>query len=235
MKTYTQTQTFKLFTFNELSADAQERAEENYLNSEITQEIKTDIFNEWVKDYAEELGGGLFNVNEVLYSLCYCQGDGVEIGGTIDALAYLKQHEAELKREFLELHGQQFKNIDVLTDGDIETIISTLEELGSSYVIEVYEHYGSPYARKRLTAVNEISWRIGTTEETNEKEVLRLLDILESSILCFYEEITNELKQAGYNWFYNLEESDYEVLEEYYYTADGEEFGRIEDIDGEAE
>ena len=235
MKTYTQTQTFKLFTFNELSADAQERAEENYLNNEGVLWMKNDLFQEWAKDYAEELGGGLFNVNEVLYSLRYCQGDGVEIGGTIDALAYLKQHETELKREFFELHGQRFKNVDALTDGDVKTISNTLEEFGTGYIIEVFEHYGSPYARKRLTAVSELSWRLGTTEETNERDVLRLLDILESSILCFYEEITNELKKAGYEWFYNLDESDYESLEEYYYTEDGEEFGRIEDIDGEAE
>lgn len=63
-----------VYSFSELSPEAKIKAIENYANSEFTQELNNNLFFKDTKEFfASEYGLEI----ELIYSLGYCQGDGL--------------------------------------------------------------------------------------------------------------------------------------------------------------
>lgn len=81
-----QTLTIEIFKFNELSAEAQQVAINNYRDniSEVLYFFSDDI-TEQLKDEGIEL-----NKRGLQYSLNYCQGDGLSFAGSFDVLKMIK-------------------------------------------------------------------------------------------------------------------------------------------------
>ena len=215
MKTYTQTKQFKLFTFNELSIEAQERAEQTYLSDEWVQSMKAEFFTEWATEEIETLFKDSVYKPEVYYSLTYCQGDGLHFEGSVNVLTFLKEFKDDLN----------FKEDDYLK------LLNYLEE---DEIVHNISHAGGHYAH--CYSVNhdfDLDYFNYYYNGENSERLEVLLNELEAFIEYHYEAVCLELEDIGYKHFYSLSEFDYDCLNDYYYLEDGKEFGLIEDIDAE--
>ena len=108
---------YNVYQYNELSAEAKERVKEWYLNGQepciFSDDCENDLYN-------------LFGKNDlkVQFSLAYCQGDGFNIYGEIDAESIFK---------CLENHNggtQLAKFENVLTEKEKRTILHYATECG---------------------------------------------------------------------------------------------------------
>ena len=73
MRKETITKTYEIYTYDELNEDAKER-----VRKELTESIIEDRFNWLLQDMCEWLKAHYnLDVDDIDYSLCHCQGDGV--------------------------------------------------------------------------------------------------------------------------------------------------------------
>lgn len=120
----TVTVSYNVYKYNELSESAKEKVKEWYLNNQepyiFTGDCKEDLYN-------------LFGENEleVQYSLGYCQGDGFNIYGAINAEQIFSCLEERRGGTQLE----KFEN--VLTEEEKKTILTYAKEIGECALIEL--------------------------------------------------------------------------------------------------
>lgn len=210
MRIETVTTEYKIYKYNELSDKAKEKVKEWYLESFHD----ADLFTEDCRNDLLNLFGDT-NLN-IQYDLGYCQGDGFNIYGEINAESIFKCLENHNGGTQLE----QFEN--VLTDKEKRTILHYAEECGE---IELPENNRYAYSlADRIDIVDDWTFQLETYSAYRDinEEVLKKFERLVRdifSVLCeFYEKI-------GYEWFYN-EVSDEEVEEcceanEYEFLEDG--------------
>ena len=184
---------YKVYKYNELSDDAKEKVREWYLNGQesfiFTDDCKNDLYN-------------LFGNNnlDVQYSLSYCQGDGFNIYGTIDAediFNCLDKHNG----------GTQLEKFEgMLTDKEKRIILHYAQECGA-IELPVNNRYCYSLA-DHINIEEEWAWRLeyACYRDINV-EVLKKFENLVREIfytLCkFYEE-------WGYNYFYEVSDEDLE-------------------------
>jgi len=118
------TKVFKIYTYNELSDKAKEKVKKWYLNNAVTTFTFSDYCNNDLKN--------LFDNEDlkVQYSLGYCQGDGLNIYGSIYAeniIDCLENHKEDARLK-------EFENI--LTDKEKRTILWYAKECGKIYLPE---------------------------------------------------------------------------------------------------
>ena len=158
--------------------------------------ISTDIFTDWI---IEDLNF-IFGKNDlnVQYSLGYCQGDGLNIYGFINAeniLDCLKKHNtgAQLK---------EFENI--LTEKETRTILNYAENCGK---IEIPQnrHYCyslADYIEFADNWENELyyaGYKNINTEAINKFEKL---------VKEIFGKLDSDFETDGYNYFYEIEDDE---------------------------
>ena len=184
---------YNVYKYNELSEEAKEKVREWYLNGQetfiFTDDCKMDLYN-------------LFGKNnlDVQYSLAYCQGDGFNIYGTIDAesiFSCLESHNG----------GTQLKKFEsMLTYKEKKTVLHYAQECGE-VELPMNNRYCYSLA-DYIDIVEEWAWKLeyACYRDINV-EVLKKFEKLVRGIfstLCKYYE------DWGYNYFYEVSDEDLE-------------------------
>lgn len=209
MRIETVTIEYKIYKYNELSDKAKKNVKEWYLESFhdadfFTEDCENDLYNLFGK-----------NSLHVQYDLGYCQGDGFNIYGEINAeniFKCLENHNGGTQLE-------QFEN--VLTDKEKRTILHYAEECGE---IELPENNRYAYSlADYIDIVDDWTFQLETYSayrDVNE-EVLKKFERLVRdifSVLCGYYE------KIGYEWFYEVDDEEVEEMceaNEYEFLEDG--------------
>lgn len=196
----TVTKKYNVYKYSELSENAKENVKQWYLDGQLA-----EFFTETCEQDLKNLFGE--NDLKIQYSLGYCQGDGFNIYGTINAediIDCLENHNGRCQLE-------KFEN--VLTNKEKEKILLYAKECGK---IEL--PYNNRYCYS-LTDYIDIAdnWNIHT------KSVLKF----EQMVKDIFKTLCNMYEEQGYEYFYEVEE---EILEEhceindYEFLADGSLF-----------
>lgn len=203
----TATVEYKVYKFNELSDAAKEKVREWYLNGQ-------DSFI-FTSDCREDLNN-LFGRNnlDTQYSLSYCQGDGFNIYGRIDAKSIFN---------CLENHngGSQLKRFEnILTEEEKKIILEYAEECG-----EIELPMNSRYCYSLadyIDIVEEWAWRLEDADYTSiDEEALKKFENLVRGI---FTELCSAYEKQGYEFFYEISDEDLEEVCEgngYEFLEDG--------------
>lgn len=200
----TATVEYKVYKYIELTEEAKEKAKAWYLEGRepfiFTEMCEEDLYN-------------LFGENElkVQYSLGYCQGDGFNIYGKIDAESILKCLEEHNGGTQLE----QFEN--ALTEKEKKTILHYAEMCGE---IELPINNRYCYCIARYVDVAE-EWEYILENHFDYSNVNKeALEKFESLVHEIFEELCASYEKQGYEYFYEISEEDLEEMCE----ANGYEF-----------
>ena len=184
---------YKVYNYNELSEEAKEKVKEWYLKGQetfmFTDDCKEDLYN-------------LFGKNnlDVQYSLSYCQGDGFNIYGRIDAKSIFN---------CLEMHngGSQLKRFeDVLTEEEKKIILAYAEDCGE---IELPMNNRYCYSMADyIDIAEEWAWKLECVDYIDINE--ELLVKFEKLVRGIFVELCRSYEKQGYEFFYEISNEDLE-------------------------
>lgn len=194
------THTFTVYDFSELSDEAKENVKKWYLDDPC----RSDFFYEDILIYLKE------NFPEsdldVAYSLAYCQGDGLNIYGTLNLFDFLPFWDA--------------------TEKEKRTIKFYLYNTDSAFDFAKGNHYC--YSCKRFDKkdieyfASDIVYELQTQNFKNINK-----DIIEkfiSDMLDYFYDLDRKFEKQGYEYLYNCyldEVEDFCSCNDYLFYADG--------------
>ena len=196
MKTITKE--IKLYRYNELSEEAREKANEEYL--EINR--YGDYFEELVKydlKYAKDCGW-IENI-KVIYDLGHSQGDYVNIIGSI----YFEDLNNELKKRFCK--GLSNEELNFFKQFEKYSEICFREFYVGSNCVEI---------NIQLSATPEEMYDLGLDNDfkfEDQEKYYKISPKIEKNIEEWNDEICEEYQELGYIYFY---EADEDEIKEYY-------------------
>lgn len=206
MRTATITKT--IYKYNELSAEAKENVKQWYLDGQepfiFTNDCKEDLYN-------------LFGKNnlDVQYSLGYCQGDGFNIYGKINAESIFK---------CLENHngGTQLEQFeDVLTEKEKAIILKYAEKCEQ---IELPMNNLYCYCIASYIDIAD-EWEFQLENYHNFNNInKKVLEKFESLVQDIFTELCSSYEKQGYDYFYEIDEETLEEMCEvngHEFTEDG--------------
>lgn len=202
---------YKVYKFNELSEDAKENVKQWYLEGQepfiFTDMCKEDLYN-------------LFGKNdlEVQYSLAYCQGDGFNIYGEIDAESIFK---------CLEEHngGSQLEKFeDILTEKEKKTILHYANEVG-----KIKLPHNNRYCYSLADYIDIVDdWEYDLENYSGYSNInKKVLTKFETLVREIFETLCRSYEKQGYEFFYEIDEEDLEEIcetNEYEFLEDGTTF-----------
>ena len=186
---------YKIYKYNELSAEAKEKAKEWYLQGQepfiFTENCKMDLDNLFGK-----------NKLDVQYSLSCCQGDGFNIYGEIDA---------ENIFNCLERHngGKQLAKFEgTMTDKEQKAILAYAEVCGA---IELPMNRQYCYSlADYIDIVEEWVWRL---EYADYRDInVEALQKFEKLVRGIFHTLCKAYEDWGYKYFYEIDDEDMEEL-----------------------
>ena len=184
---------YKVYKYEELSEEAKENAKRWYLEGQ-----EASFFTDMCK---EDLHG-LFGKNDldVQYSIAYCQGDGFNIYGKIDAKSIFN---------CLEMHngGCQFKKFeDVMTAEEKKIILAYANDCGK-IKIPMNNRYCYSLA-DYIDIAEDWAWSLEYADHTEIKE--DVLVKFEKLVRDIFHTLCNGYEKWGYEYFYEVSDEDME-------------------------
>lgn len=190
------TKHYQVYKYNELSEDAKEKVKQWYLDGQLAEFFTKDCMEDLYNLFGE-------NDLEVQYSLAYCQGDGFNIYGTINAeniFSCLENNNGGCQLE-------KFKN--VLTDKEKRTILNYQSECNN---IEL--PYNNRYCYSlsdRIDIAND--WEYDLEWYSAYKNInVKVLEKFEKLVRDIFSTLCASYEEAGYEYFYEVSSED---LQEY--------------------
>lgn len=205
----------RVYEYHELNEDAKERVKEWYLddinnNNCFAEDIEVDLQN-------------LFPNSDlkVTYSLSYCQGDGLNVYGTINF------------NDFLEIDSKTNSNIfSNYTPKEIARLKFYFKYI-DDYTFENDSRYS--YSHKfidkkyaRHTLMDMFDELIGYHELRDVDEDLFTKFFMD--MLNWFEDYDEKMEKAGYKFFYEVEDGEVEEVcssNNYMFLEDGTFYGRV--------
>lgn len=207
----TATISYEVYKYNELSEQAKEKVKEWYLKGQ-----EPFVFTEMVKEDLNCLFGK--NNLDVQYSLSYCQGDGFNIYGEINA---------ETIFECLEKHngGTQLAEFEnVLTDKEKKTILHYAKEC-NPIKLPMNNHYC--YSLADYIDIAE-DWGYDLECYSGYSNInLEVLVKFEQLVRNIFHKLCRSYEKWGYEFFYEISEEELEEIcdaNEYEFLEDGTVF-----------
>lgn len=186
-----ETMEYKVYKFNELTAEAKEKVKQWYLDGQeafiFTEDCKQDLYNLFGET-------GL----DVQYSLASCQGDGFNIYGRINAKNIF---------DCLEKHngGKQLAQFeDMLTEKEKKTILHYASECGA---IEIPMNNRYCYSLADYIDIAD-AWEYNLYGFKNIN--VDTLKKFENLVKGIFHTLCNAYEKWGYNYFYEVSEEDLE-------------------------
>lgn len=202
---------YEVYKYNELSDEAKEKVKEWYLEGQEPY-IYTD-------DCEEDLRN-LFGENDlkVQYSLGYCQGDGFNIYGELNAAQIFK---------CLENHngGTQLEKFEnVLTDKEKRTILNYADQCGK---IKLPMNNRYCYCLADYIDIKD-DWEYDLEVYSEYKNInVEVLEKFEKLVRDIFRTLCKSYEEQGYEYFYEISEEDLEEMCEangYEFLEDGTTF-----------
>lgn len=188
------------YSYNELSEEAKEAVKQWYLDDPI----RNDIFSESVESMlSEEFPRSKLKVH---YSLSYCQGDGLNIHGTINLYDFLEKWEiSEKSRRTMEYYIDN--SLNVYTFEKNNRYCYSCKFIDRKYIGDTISEF---------------------TEELNHNSIRGIKnDIIKAffiDMFDYFENLDDEWENAGYKYFYECENEEVEDFcnaNDYYFTEEG--------------
>ncbi len=195
------TKEVKIYDYSELDERAREKVKNDYMEN-----LDSSIFTEQVIEDLKEKG--LENLRP-LYSLSYCQGDGLCIYGSID----FKEITGELKNIFY----QDFKLSDYKVLKDLK-----------KYSQISFNHSGRYYHKYSVDIDIYIDGNLSPKSYENHRKVA---DKLLANIKEWYLNLCDEYEKQGYDFFYGIEGDELQEYCDamgYEFLQDGTLFDEVE-------
>lgn len=202
---------YNVYTYGELEANAKEKVREWYLQGQ-----EPFVFTEDCEQDLENLFGE--NDLKVQYSLGYCQGDGFNIYGKINAKQIfdcLENHNGGTQLE-------KFEN--VLTEKEKKTILN-YQSVCDNIELPSNNHYC--YCIARYADIAE-DWEYQLENYAGYNNINKeVLEKFESMVHEIFTTLCNSYEAQGYEYFYEIDEEDLEEwceANEYEFLEDGTVF-----------
>lgn len=177
------TRVYNIYKYDELSDEAKEKVKQEYLDAQEPQFFSEEV----IETLADEYG---ITTLEAMYSLGYCQGDGLCLHGHID-FDDLK-NKAEMKKvAFKGFNISDWKALKEIEDNDTSEI--------------TFKHHGHYCYSNSVDIDIEISY-YNTDKMYQMKE--RTVNKLLTNIKNWYFEQCSRFEQWGYDYFYEISEED---------------------------
>lgn len=198
MKTITKT--YNIYNYEELTEEAKEKARQWYLDDET----RADIFKEnIIFDLQYYFKNSALNV---CFSLCYCQGDGLNIEG--------------------ELFLYDFLEVWSATEKEKRTIKKYIDNSFNCYTFKKNNRYG--YSCKFIdrkyidSVIEEFTENLKYISFKNID--IKLITKFFNDIIDYFENLDNYYEEEGYKYFYEPDEE--EIIEvcninEWYFDING--------------
>ena len=206
---------YDVYKYEELNDSAKENVKRWYLDGKDSY-----VFTETCKEDLNCLFGYNHNLN-VQYSLAHCQGDGLNVYGSIDAkdiIECIKDNNG----------GTQFKPYrNWLTDEQMETILDYAEMCGEikipmnisyCYCMADYIDFASDW-------ISDLKWDWDYNEEKIDKNTIYQFETMVSAI---FKSICKDYEKTGYEYFYEVTDEELEEvcdIMDYEFYEDGRFFG----------
>lgn len=202
---------YKVYKYNELDESAKEKVKRWYLETQDSYG-----FSEMVKEDLKCLFGE--NDLDVQYSLAYCQGDGFNIYGEINAESILK---------CLENHngGTQLEKFEnVLTEKEKKTILHYANECGK---IKLPMNNRYCYSLADYIDIKD-DWEYDLEVYSGYKNInVGVLEKFEALVRDIFYKLCKSYEKEGYEYFYEISDEDLEEIceaNEYEFLEDGTVF-----------
>ena len=203
------TKEYEVYKYNELSDDAKEKVKQWYLDGQIP-----EVFTSMCVEDLNCLFGHNHGL-EVEYSLNYCQGDGFNIYGEINAeniFNCLENHNGGTQLE-------KFEN--VLTDKEKRTILHYQDECGN-IKLHHNRHYGYCMA-DYLTIADD--WSFDLENYSGFRNInTDVLEKFEHMVKEIFTTLCKGYEKNGYEFFYEISDEELEEncdANDYEFLADG--------------
>ena len=198
----------KLYTYDELNFNAKENAKERILDMFHTEYLFTDYCIQDLKNIFGE------NVNlNIEYSLSYCQGDGLNIYGKIDAKSIIECLEKHNTGDLLE----EFENI--LTEKEKKTILKYAEYCGDIYIPK-----NGRYAYSMADYISLDDWIVELESYDFKNINTKAIEKFESMVKGIFGNLNTFYKDGGYKYFYEMDEEELKAIcleNDYEFYEDG--------------
>lgn len=210
MRTITVTKNYDLYKYEELSESAKEEVKRWYLDGQ-----SAEIFTE---DCEQDLEN-LFCESDlkVQYSLGYCQGDGFNIYGTINAkdiIKCLEEHNGGCQLE-------KFEN--VLTDKEKKIILAY-----QKFCDDIELEYNRRYCYSLADYIDIVdNWSDQLEYYSLDSIDTKTIEKFEKMVRGIFSELCNSYEEQGYNYFYEVDDEtlkEHCEANEYEFLVDGKLF-----------
>ena len=195
------TKEFKILTYNELNEEAKEKVKQWLLDDDI----RCKFFEEDINSYLEEeFRNSDLKVN---FSLSSCQGDGLNIEGSVNLYDILPKLES-------------------YTNKEIKTLQHYFGKIDTSYTFKSNNEYG--YSCKFIdmkyieSCVDDLIEELRYWQYKNIKKELILR--FYTDMIDYFEELDKKFEKDGYQYLYEMDEdeaSDTCEANEYEFFEDG--------------
>ena len=197
----------KVFTFtkngykyNELTSKAKEKVKSDYLNDPIL----SDLFTE---DIIQDLSFLFPNSDlKVNYSLCYCQGDGLNIHGTLKLYDFISVWEA--------------------TEKEKRAISYYIDNSENEYTFNKNNHYcySCKFIDKKYID-DDISEFIDYLKNYKIRDINEdLITRFFNDMINYFQELDEKWEKAGYKYFYEIDDEsiiEWAEANDYYFDEGG--------------
>lgn len=191
MKTITKEYT--VYNYSELSEEAKEKVKQWYLDDDFKPQEFTSI-------YTEDLHYLFPNSDlKLQFSLCYCQGDGLNIYGKLDVKDVLNMIKG------ININGctiEQFEN--ALTEKEIKTIEAYMEVCGT----EIDLPYNNGHYEYCVADRTEFAYDWVEELEYQMHKIIQVDTIrkLENLVRDMFTTLSGQYEEYGYNFFYEVDD-----------------------------
>ncbi len=190
--------TFNVYEYSELSPESKEKAKQWYLNDEF----RNDIFHEAVLNDLEYIFPN--SDLKVEYSLSSCQGDGLNICGTL-----------KLKDLFTvftnkEYCGKQFlKFWDRLTETEIKQLKEIDKKCGNDIEIPKNSYRYSYCVADEIDILDDLCDGFYFSEDMLSEEDIKLIRKLNDITVKLFTYLCKEYEKQGYEYLYEVDEEKF--------------------------
>lgn len=172
------------YTYDELSAEAQEKVKQWYLDDPC----RCDFYYNFITD---RLKADFINSDlDVIYSLSYCQGDGLNIIGTVNLYDFI---------EFWKASEKEKRRIEKYIDNSLQ-----------HYTLEQNNHYcySCKFIDKKY--INDVICDF--TEELKYQQFKNIntntIEKFFNDLIDYFAELDREYEEEGYNYLYDVDEDE---------------------------
>ena len=193
----TVTITHNIYQYHELSDAAKEKVKDWYLNDPC----RTYYFSDDLKYDLEYLFGKNHNL-EVQYDLGYCQGDGVNIYGSVSVWEFI---------DFLK-NNERYDN--PLSKEEMNTILLYAEDT-DGIGIPHNHHYSycmADYIDFAGEWIDQLEWAIEEGYASVDSIDKELISKFENIVKDIFSKLCKEYEKCGYEYFYEISDAEMQEL-----------------------